>query len=225
MSVDPQVQNNEEIRVDTSESNLVQQRKHYEKQLEQERQARLAAEERLQAAERQTQAKRFPGDDDDEDDEPYVDHKKLKKKLSKFGEETKQETATIVQQEVKKALEQERQQNWLKNNPDFYDVMQHAQKIQDRDPELAETILAMPDTFERQKLVYKNIKALGFHKKEEPKSSVQDKINQNQRNPYYIPSAVPTPPYGAVAGGRDYNESDKKNAYEKMKQLQGQLRL
>jgi len=78
----------------------------------------------------------------------------------------------------------------MKNNPDFYEVMNHAQKFAERDPELAESILTMPEGFERQKLVYKNIKALGIHKKEEPKPSIQETIDKNRRSPYYQPSGV-----------------------------------
>ena len=68
---------------------------------------------------------------------------------------------------------------WLKNNPDFYEVMNHAQAFADKDPELAESILEMPEGFERQKLVYKNIKALGIHKPAEQKPNIQDKIDSS----------------------------------------------
>lgn len=198
-----------------SESNFRKQQRMYEKMLEKEREEKLHLQKQLEERSKQT-------DDDDDDDEPYVDRKKLEKKLNTFGQKTKQETESIVQQEVRKALEQERQQNWLKNNPDFYDVMQHAQKFADRDPELAETILSMPEGFERQKLVYKNIKALGIHKKDEPKPSIQDTIEKNRRSPYYQPSGVASPPYAAAG---DFSPTGQKSAYDKMQQLKAQLRL
>lgn len=163
----------------------------------------------------QRQSQQAP-EDDDEDNEPYVDHKKLKKSQAKFGQQLKQETQGEIQKAVQTALQQERQQNWLKQNNDFYDVLQHAQKIQDTDPELAETILAMPDNFERQKLVYKNIKALGLHKPAEKVPSIQEKIDANRKSPYYQPTGITQAPYAPQV---DYSPQGQKESYEKMKML------
>ena len=208
------------------ELNFRKQEEMFTRKLEQERQARIAAEERAAQIEKMAQQKLSQTQDDDEDsDEPYIDKKTLKKQLSKFGQQTQQETENKIQNAVQKALSDERKQNWMKNNPDFYDVMQHAQKFAEKDPELAETILEMPDTFERQKLVYKNIKALGIHKKEDPKSNIQETIDNNRKNPYYQPSGMGAPPYGMIAGGKDYSPSEGKNAYSKMKELQARLRI
>src|SRR5689334_19308740 len=84
----------------------------YKQQLEQERQARMEAERKVEEA-----LKRREPQDDDDDDEPYVDKKKLNKTLAKFGEQTKQQTQNEIQKEVHKALTEERRQNWVKNNP------------------------------------------------------------------------------------------------------------
>ena len=89
-------------------------------------------------------------------------------------------------------------------------------------PELAESILEMPEGFERQKLVYKNIKALGLHKPAEKQASIQDKIDANRRSPYYQPTGVSAGPY---AGTGDFSKSGQKNAYDKMQQLKAQLRI
>lgn len=188
----------------------------YEKQLAEERQARLDAEKLAQDRSKAIQ------EDDDTSDDPYVDHRKLEKKLAKFGEKTKQETQSEIRTAVQNALYEERKQNWLKNNPDFFDIMQHAQKFADKDPELAETILEMPDTFERQKLVYKNIKAFGLHKPEEKKSTVQEKINANQRSPYYRPSDVNAAPYASQG---DFSPTGQKNAYAKLQELKKNMRI
>jgi len=48
----------------------------YERKLAEERQARLELENRIKSASQE---------DDDTSDEPYVDHKKLDKKLARFG--------------------------------------------------------------------------------------------------------------------------------------------
>jgi len=228
MSVNPQeVQNQEQnttpsVQKNDKEYNFAQIRQ----QLERERLEKQALMEELEKTKKVAQQALSPREDDEDDsDEPYVDHRRLEKKLAKFSVKTKQETDERINSAVQKALSEERRQMWLKNNPDFYDVMQHAETFAQRDPELAETILAMPEGFERQKLVYKNIKALGLHKKEEPKSNIQDKIDQNKRTPFYQPSGMGAPGYGIVSGGKEYSPSEGKNAYEKMKELQKRLRI
>lgn len=190
----------------------------YQKQLEQERAARLEAERLAQEA---ISRKHFKEEEED-DSEPYVDHKKLEKKLARFGEQTKQQTQGEIQRAVQTALSEERKQNWIKNNPDFYEVLQHAEKFAQKDPELAEAILEMPEGFERQKLVYKNIKALGVHLPTQKESSIQEKIDSNKRAPFYQPSGTGTAPYSTTG---DFSAVGKKQAYDKMKELQNRLRL
>jgi hypothetical protein len=204
----------EAAKVSDKELNFRKQEAMYQRMLE-ERDRRLAEiEERLNA--------RKNADDDDEDDDTFIDRKKLEKKLSKFGEQTQKQTQSEIQKAVQLALADERRQNWLKSNPDFREVMQHAEKFAEKDPELAETILEMPDGFERQKLVYKTIKAMGLHKPEEKQSTIQDKVNQNKRSPYYQPSGVGSAPY---AGAGDFSQSGQKNAYEKLQELKRNLRI
>jgi len=193
------------------------------RRLEEKYQRELAAEraerERLS---RELESRQKPQDEEEDESDPYVDHKKLNKKLGKFGQQVKQETQTEIQKAVHTALNEERKQNWLKQNPDFYDVLQHAEKFAQADPDLAETILEMPEGFERQKLVYKNIKALGIHKPKAPEQSIQQKVDANRRSPYYQPSGVGSAPY-ATAG--DFSPSGQKNAYDKMQELKNKLRI
>lgn len=220
----------EEVRVDTTEQNLAKQRQMYERKLEQERQARQQAEERAAAAERaaQERSKMSPlNEDDDDDSEPYVDKRRLQKTLTKFEEKTKQQTRQEVQQAVAEALDGERRSSYLRENSDFNEVMTEdtLAKFSSKHPRLAENILRMPEGFERQKLVYENIKALGLDKPEQKASSVQDKIDANRRSPYYQPSGVGAAPYASGPSGKDYSESEKKNAFDKMKELQKRLRI
>lgn len=191
----------------------------YEKALAQERSARLEAEK---AAHEAMTKKQQVADDDDNDDEPYIDQKKLKKKLDRFGEQTKVQTQSDINKAVHVALQEERKNNWLKSNNDFYDVLQHAEKLAQRDPDLAESILEMPEGFERQKLVYKNIKALGLHKAEVKQQTIQEKVDSNRRSPYYQPSGVGTAPYNAQS---DFSAGGQKQAYDKMQELKKNLRL
>src|SRR5215469_2980384 len=193
------------------ELNFRRQEEMFKRQLEQERAARLAAEEKLQQASQQRQ--QTQDDDDDDDSEPYVDRKRLKKEIGKIVKQVISETDNRSQSNIQQALAAERQSQWLKQNPDFNEIMGHAQTFADKDPEMAEIILSMPEGFERQKLVYKNIKALGLHKKPEAVPSIQDKIEANRRSPYYQPSGVGTAPYQSAG---DFSPAGQKNAYDQM---------
>lgn len=193
----------------------------YQRELERERAARMEAERIAQEA---AEKRAVPVVDDDEDDaEPYVDHKKLKKKLQRFEEHTTQKTKTEIERAVQMALAQERQQNWLKQNNDFIEVMQHAEKLNELDPELAETILEMPDNFERQKLVYKSIKNMGLHKPKDTKPTAQQNIDNNRKNVFYQPSGQAAPPYQQIGG--DFSPDGQKRAYNKLQELKNKLRL
>lgn len=221
MTVNPE-QTTPVVQPSDKELNFRKQEEMFNRKLEQERHARQQAEERLSQLEKVVQSKSSQSNDDYDEpsDEPYVDHRRLQKSQAKMERKIVSETDSRIQNAVQAALSSERQNQWLKNNPDFYEVMNHAQAFADKDPELAETILAMPEGFERQKLVYKNIKALGIHKKDEPKPTIQDKIDQNRRTPYYQPSGVGTAPYANAA---DFSKSGQSAAYKKMKELQKRL--
>lgn len=199
------------------ELNFRQLESKYQRQLEQERNGRLEAERKLQE-----RSQLAAVNDDEDDSEPYVDHKKLEKKLARFGEQASQTTQTAIQQGIQIALKEERKQAWLKNNGDFYDVLQHAEKLAQANPELAESILEMPEGFERQKLVYKNIKAFGLHQDKPKQPSIQDKVDANRRSPYYQPSGVGTSPYASQS---DFSAGGQKQAYDKMQQLKASLRI
>lgn len=187
----------------------------YEKKLAEERSARMEAE-------RVAQERLRSSDDDDDDSDQYVDKKKLDKKLAKFGEKTIQQTQSEIRNAVQTALQEERKKNWLDQNKDFYDVLQHAEKFAQHAPDLAEAILEMPEGFERQKLVYKNIKALGIDKPAAKEPSIQEKVDANRRSPYYQPSGLGTAPYSQVG---DFSSHGQKQAYEKMQELKSKLRI
>jgi hypothetical protein len=190
----------------------------YQRQLEQERQARLEAERQFQEAQNSKNTK----EEEEDDSEPYVDHKRLTKKMAAFEKNIEKKIEQKAEEKARLLLAEQKRESWIKNNPDFYDVLQHADKFAEKDPELAETILEMPESFERQKLVYKNIKALGIHKPDPGPSTIQQKIDANRRSPYYQPSGVGTAPYNSQG---DFSPTGQKNAYEKMQQLKKTLRL
>lgn len=227
MSVNPQETQNQEqqqnVQRNDKEYNFAQIRQ----QLEREKQEKLQLKEEVEKLKQLAQERFAVKEEEDVDDEePYIDHKRLKKELTKVVKQTKTETQSDIQAAVSRALAEERQRQWLKQNPDFHEVMEHAQTFADKDPELAESILEMPEGFERQKLVYKNIKALGLHKpQEQKKSDIQDKIEQNRRSPYYQPSGIGTAPYGMATVGKDWSPAEGQNAYKKMQELKSKLRI
>lgn len=190
-----------------------------EARLQQERTARLEAEKK---AEELAAARKSNEIEEEEDSEPYVDHKKLNKTLNKFGQNTQSEIQKAMEVAKQKAKEEIKQEMWLEQNPDFYDTLQHAEKFAQKAPKLAEIILKMPEGFERQKLVYQNIKELGLDKPEQKQPSVQEKIDANRHSPYYQPSGVGTAPYSS---GGDFSPTGQKSAYEKMQQLKSRLRI
>lgn len=202
------------------ELNFRKQEQMFQRQLAAEKARADELERRYEESRRQVQQPQQ--DDDDATDEPYVDHKRLDKKLAKHGEKVKKETQTEIQTAVQQALAQERKANWLKNNADFYDVLEHADKLAQRAPDLAESILEMPDGFERQKLVYKNIKALGLHQDAPRVPSIQEKVDANRRSPFYQPSTVGTAPYSSQG---NFSPTGQKEAYDKMQELKARLRI
>lgn len=192
----------------------------YQRQVEQERSARIEAERLLQdITQKRISAE---SEEDDESAEPYVDHKRLNKTLNKFGQNTQNEINKAMETAKKNAKEELKQEMWLENNPDFHEVLQHAERFAQRAPKLADTILRMPNTFERQQLVYQNIKELGLDKPEQKQPSIQETIDAKRRGPYYQPTSVGSAPYG---NSGDFSQAGQRSAYDKMQALKNQLRI
>lgn len=191
------------------------------KQLEAEKQEKEAMKKRLEALERAPKIQK-PIEDEDESDEPYVEPKTLKRKLAAFEQTIEEKIDKRAEEKARAMMNEEKRVNYYKQNPDFEEIMNAdvVQKFAQKYPNIAESLMKMPDTFERQQLVYENIKALGVNKKEEaPK--IQDTIQNGRRkqNIFYHP-ADGSPPY---AGQADFSPSSQKNAYEKLKQLKARI--
>ncbi len=184
-----------------------------EKELLQKRLADLEKEK-----EQYARSAKKEDDDDYPSNEPYVDPRTLEKKLSRMEQKFEGMVDRKAEEKARSMIEEERRSSYLKENADFNSVMsgEVIQKFADKHPRVAEAILRMPDSFERQRLVYENIKALGIDKPPAPPEPIQNKIDQNKRSPYYAPSQMGTAPY-AMQG--DFSEAGKKNAYQKMQDL------
>lgn len=206
------------------EYNFAQLRKQFE-QSEKEKQAAIQKAILLEKQiEEQNKKYSYKEDDEEDDSEPYVDHKKLGRKLSKLEEKIASKIDQKAEEKARYILEQQRQSDFLRQNPDFQEILQHdtLEKFANKYPEIAEQMLEMPDTFARQKLLYQNIKALRVHEKDQPKESIQDTIDKNRKNPYYMPSSIGTAPY---ANGGDFSPAGQKNAYDKIQELKKRLRI
>lgn len=205
----------------TPDVNLVNMRK----QLEAERAEKAQMAARMAELEKMASIRSKSHDDDDDmGDEPYIDPKTFKKKMATERETIKKEAKEELKQEMRQILEDEKRVTYLKQNADFDHIMspEIVQRFAEKHPGMAEAILRMPDGFERQRLVYEAIKTTGAHQKEMPKSSIQETVDKNRKNPYYMPSGVGTAPY---ASSGDFSPSGQKNAYEKLQQLKNNLRL
>jgi hypothetical protein len=218
----PSQESQEQVANDTQhslkEQNFRKQEQMYLRQLEQQKQETDNLRKELEASKRPQQTT----NEDEDESEPYVDHKKLNRKLSSFGQTQQGEIQKAMEIAKQAAKEELKQELWLENNPDFYSTLEKADSLLERAPKLAENILRMPNNFERQKLVYNTIKELGIDKPVQKQSTIQDKIDANKRSPYYQPTGTNSGPYAAVS---DYSSSGQKNAYEKMQQLKNNLRI
>ena len=193
----------------------------YERQLQQQKEETDRLKRELE--ERNRSESKPQSTEEEEDAEPYVDHKRLKKTLNNFGQNTQTEIQKAMKMAKDSAKEELKQEMWLENNPDFYDVLQHAEKFAQKAPKLAATILRMPEGFERQKLVYENIKQLEIDKPEQKQPTIQDKIDANRKSPYYQPTNISSAPYAGSQS--DYSPNGQKQAYDKMQELKNRLRL
>lgn len=193
--------------------------------------ARQAAEAKLAKYEKDAQEMarkkvRAPDLDEDEDhyDEPYVDDRRLNKKLAKLEERFEKSVDERAEAKAKSLIQQERNQDFLRKNPDFNQILspEFIEKFAEKHPEIAEPMLEMPEGFARQKLLYQNIKALGVHKAPSTVPSIQETIDKNRRGPFYQPTGVAAAPY---AGGGDFSDTGQKSAYQKVQELKSRLRL
>jgi len=197
------------------------------KQLEQERTARAQAEEkaRFLEQERQSMTKKQPVlEEEDDSSEPYVDHKHLNKKFNKWEERIAETIDKKAEEKARILLEQEKQREFYKKNPDFQQVMsqENIEKYGNSDPEETEDWLELPNSFARQKVLYRQIKKAQKQSAETPKQSIQDTIEKNRKSPYYQPSGMGSAPYATTG---DFSPQGQKNAYDKLQELKAKLRI
>lgn len=192
----------------------------YEQKLANERLERQKEKEEFNKRFEELQRKESVPEDNDDDDE-YIDKRKLTRQFTDFEKKLDTKIDTAAEKKARMMLQERDKERWQKENDDFYQVLEkHADEFQKQYPHLAQSILNVADPFERQRMAYENIKALGLNK---PKESIQDTVNQKQQSPYYQPTNIGNSPYSNTSG--DYSPAGRKNAYEQMKALQQKLRI
>src|SRR5260221_3630071 len=108
------------------------------KQLETEKQARLQTEQRLaQIEQERQQPKQAYSNEDDDSDEPYVDKKALRREFNRFGQDIDKKIDQKAEEKARVLFEQDRQQNFYKQNPDFNQMMtpEMIQKFAEKHPD------------------------------------------------------------------------------------------
>ena len=208
----------------SSENNLAQMRKLLEQQRVEK--DKILSEKRKLEEEREVLLRGRQSQDDDEEEsgEPYIDPRTLNRKLSKLESKIESMVEKKADERARKILDEERKEDYLKQNSDFEKVLtpEIVQKFIDKSPQLAKIVAKLPDGFEKQQMVYEMIKATGLHKDPEPQKSIQEKIDSNRRSPFFQPTGVSTPA-GGLSG--DYSPSGQKNAYNHIQDLKKRLRL
>jgi len=198
------------------------------RKMEQQYQRRLEdADRRREDAERQVKEllnRQQEPEEEEQSDEPYIDHKKLDKKLKKFGQQSSQEIQRAMAIAKQEAKAEAKQEAYLENNPDFFDYLENnVEKFANTHPTLARSLHAMPDNFERKVLVFETMKKLAIDKPVVKESTIQQKIDQNQRGNFYQPANIGSPGYASSGG--DFSATGQKNAYDKMQELKARLKI
>lgn len=193
------------------------------------RKENLELKERLARLEEST--KKVPVQQDGDDDgEPYVDKKRLVREMSKLRETLAPEIDKKAEEKARQLFAEEKRKDFLKNNKDFYDVMQQdeIQKFISEQPGLAEDLEMMPDNFERQKVVYRMIKTLKDAKPAQsvppaaPKSPLAQAFDSRKAAMAYQPGGSSGGPFQSLG---DFSQGGMKNAYDRFKSLQKTVRI
>jgi hypothetical protein len=157
--------------------------------------------------------------------EDYVDPARLRAKLDKERAHFKKEAKAIAKQTYEEEKREDERKNFmprLKSQFSDYDQVMNETNIaalEQADPVFVETLLKVSDEYERRSMGYKKIKALQAAPKPEEKS-IKARVEENAKNPYYMPSSTATP------AGIDFDigsKSARDAAYAKLKSAQRNL--
>ena len=151
----------------------------------------------------------------------YVDPARLKAVLDQERKKMAKEADIIVERRLKEFKQQEQQHNHMSKlrneNRDYDDVMNEKNIVamEQTNPEFVQSLLHIQDDYERKKLAYNYLKR--NKPVSEPQTSIREKVEENARNPYHIPSG------SGVSSAVDYDlksPQSREAAYAKLKAAQ-----
>jgi hypothetical protein len=172
-----------------------------EAERQKDREARLRAEweaQQLKTEMQKMQEMLKPKEKDPLDDEDLDPD--LRSKLQQIRERDRQEFLKASRDIARQTFEEEKGRD-KRENPvgvlkkefsdyDSYMNEDTIRELEESHPEFTQALLNMPDEYERRKLAYNYVKKI---KSQKPSTSIQDKVKENQQNPYYTPASAGTP--------------------------------
>lgn len=199
-----------------------------EQEREREREARIRAEMQAQMMQQEIEnikqllkpKEKDPLDDIGEMDDTSQIKAKFQKKLDLERATFERKAEEIARKTYEEQKKQDEQKNYLQRLKsefrDYDDVMteNNIASLEQQNPVFLKAILQIGDEYERRKLAYEYLRA-GTKKPDE--SSIKNKVEENQKNPYFIPASTGTP----TAVEFDIrSKSARDQAYQKLKQAQ-----
>ena len=132
--------------------------------------------------------------------EDFIDPKSLRATLDHREKRLKREAEEIAERKLQEWKAKEHQQNHINRlkseYPDFSEVMteKNVMAVEQSNPEFVQSLLHIKDDYERKKLAYNFFKrVLPKEAPQEQKASIKERVEENQRNPYFIPAGSGTP--------------------------------
>lgn len=173
-----------------------------EKAKEDERERRIKAEmdhallkQKLEMLEARNQT---PERDPLDDVVDYVDPTNYRADQDRREKRLKKEAEEIAERKFREFKQLDEQQNHMyrlqQEHNDYKEVMNEGNivALEQTNPEFVQSLLHIKDDYERKKLAYNFIKR-NRAVTPEARPSIKDKIEENARNPYLIPSGSGTP--------------------------------
>lgn len=190
-----------------------------------EREGRIRAEiqaESLKAElNRMAQALAPPEKDPLDDADEYVDSARLKQKLAQERAASERRAKEIAKETYEHHRLEDEKKNYLNRLRlefrDFDDVMtpESIKALDENEPSFVKAVKQIPDDYEKCKLAYEHIK--GKAASRAPRQSIKETVEENARNPYYIPPGSGNP--SAVEFDIRSKEA-REQAYAKLKAAQ-----
>lgn len=166
-----------------------------------EREARIRAEMERDLLKRQIEQANAPKEVDPLDGvEDYIDKDRLQLIREKDKAAFKKEAEEIANRTYEARKRDEDKKNYLpklkQQFADYDEVMneKNIADLEDKAPAFLKSVLKIDDDYERRLLTYEYLKSQSKPKAEEtPRPSIRDKVEENLKNPHYIPAGSGTP--------------------------------